>query len=415
MFDGNIIEQYVNNRQDTDTLTACRAIVKQCFDKYGGTGYENFYYPYSGLFKSNGSSSWNAGDWFALYDYTGAKTSGYVSPCANQLTNVAACNDSEIIRQAFGGFDRMYTSKTTASDDNIDQLAFDYQKSGKIDGNDETGNVVRYGLLTGHTDGSKPSDTDNPKMKNRMLRPVGVATEVYNQIIDTLSIQCININGRFVERQFIKENIYGGKNNADNICLWYPKEPADNADSNTQKNYNDLTTLGKLYGIFKATQSGTGEDVNIPPDFTGEDMCPRDYNINVDTRFWGACLCWENGGRRSKNGKNATCVAELPVNPAEPQNTGDAVQPVMDKMCYSVNEEHEGKYDYTKSDSQSAAYNNWCTQYTNSNGQVCPYGYFQQENTDTNEITCESGNSTEDEESKEAEKSALQLLPETVK
>ena len=65
MFDGNIIAQYVDNIKNTDTLTACRAVVKQCFDKYGGNNYENFYYPYSGLFPANSGS---APDWFALYE-----------------------------------------------------------------------------------------------------------------------------------------------------------------------------------------------------------------------------------------------------------------------------------------------------------------------------------------------------------
>ena len=43
MFDGNIIELYVNKRENEDVLAACRAAVKQCFDNYGGTGYENFF------------------------------------------------------------------------------------------------------------------------------------------------------------------------------------------------------------------------------------------------------------------------------------------------------------------------------------------------------------------------------------
>ena len=33
----NIVTDYIENRQDTDTLTACRAVVKQCFDNFGGT------------------------------------------------------------------------------------------------------------------------------------------------------------------------------------------------------------------------------------------------------------------------------------------------------------------------------------------------------------------------------------------
>ena len=39
----NIITDYIDNRQETDTLTACRAVVKQCFDSFGGgSSYENF-------------------------------------------------------------------------------------------------------------------------------------------------------------------------------------------------------------------------------------------------------------------------------------------------------------------------------------------------------------------------------------
>ena len=397
MFDGNIIEQYVNNRKDTDTLTACRAIVKQCFDKYGGTGYENFYYPYSGLFKSGDTGGWSAGDWFTLYDYTDTTQTTYLSPCANQLMNIAACNDSEIIKEAFGGFDRMYTNKTEDNTNDIDQLSFIYYET-RTTANPEEINVIRYGLLSETTD-----ESGQKKMKNRMLRPVGVATEVYNQIVDTLSIQCININGRFVERQFIKENLYGGKDTANkNICLWYPSAPNNNATSDPQQFANEMAyyrkqlQLGTLYGILPSEQS----------DFIGEDMCPRDYNINVNTDFWGACLCWENGGRRSKNGKNATCVAELPVQSA---TTGETTTHAMDKMCYSVNEAQEGRYDYDPSDGQSAKYNDWCTQYTNSNGQVCPYDYYQKNNPETDETECYRDDMSED------EKNALQLLPETVK
>ena len=54
----NIVTDYINNRQETDTLTACRAVVKQCFDSFGGTNYENFYYPYSGLFKTGEALEW---------------------------------------------------------------------------------------------------------------------------------------------------------------------------------------------------------------------------------------------------------------------------------------------------------------------------------------------------------------------
>ena len=343
---GDIIEQYVNSRQAADTLTACRAVVKQCFDKYGGTGYENFYYPYSGLF-----SPGSAGDWFTLYDLTKTSNTTYLSPCAEQLTNIDACNDTELIEQAFGGFDRMYTNYDT----DTDQLSFNFYPT------EITNGQIRYGIV----------DNSGAKMRNRALRPVGVATEIYNQITDTLNIQCTNINGRFVERQFIKENLYGGKNK-DNICLWYPQQPTSAA----QTHYRNQIQLGVMYGMFPETLDTN----NIPiipnqidgKDFYGENMCPRDYNLNVDSVFWGACLCWENGGRRSKNGQNATCVAELPViNSAAPETT------IMDAACYSnTSNDPIATWNYDASNSTTSTFYFWCTPpKLNTAGQVCPYGY----------------------------------------
>ncbi len=342
MFEGGIIAQYVNTRQKTDTLTACRAVVKQCFDKYGGTGYENFYYPYSGLFKTG-----SAGDWFTLYDLTNNET--LKSPCAKQLKNLTPCQDDKIIEQAFGGFDRMYTSKDPGE---LDQLLFDI-----------SGNEVRYGTVANNTD----------TMRNRVLRPTGVATEIYNQIIDTLTTQCANIGGRFVERQFIKENIYGGKNQSNkNICLWYPQEQ--------QQLYADYKSLAKAYGIFAS------DGDSVPEDFIGEDMCPRDYNLNVDTSFWGACLCWENGARRSKNGKSATCVAELPTKPMDDKSAKDA-------LCWDATA--ETWWELGASTAEDTSSYSWCTQYTNTDGQVCPYGYTPKSEETEDSYVCRDDNNQE--------------------
>ena len=388
---GDIIEQYVNTRQSTDTLAACRAIVKQCFDKYGGSGYENFYYPYSGLF-NNGA----AGDWFALYDRNSTST-GYISPCARQLANVDACKD--LVEEAFGGFDRMYTIRPQSDVD--DQLTYDVVAA------DTVGAVVRYGTLI-------KKNSYSAGMRHRVLRPVGVATEVYNQIVDTLATQCMNINGRFVERQFIKENVYGGPN-GQNMCLWYPQAPQqeegeENTNSMSSSYYNNYAAIAGMYGIASVTtnenddegeggeegdnsetgegdgdtgegsaENQEGENTNensetiytISDDFTGENMCPRDYQLNVDTSFWGACLCWENGARRSKNGKNATCVPELPA--AISSNSQQTV--IADDMCYVTNSDNSITWQYDLSDSKTSTFYFWCTQTTNSDGQVCPYGY----------------------------------------
>jgi hypothetical protein len=250
MFDNNIIAEYVENQQQTDMLTACRAVVKQCFDKYGGMNYENFYYPYSGLFKTG-----SALDWFTLYDYTNGMS--YKSECAKQLQNIAACSDPEMIEQAFGGFD-LAMARASGNDDSLE---FEVVSEG--------GGVL-YGTLY---------ELNSKKvLKHRYPRSTGVATEVYNQVLSILSTQCMNLQGRFVELQFIKSMFNGGVNNG------YCTIMSENAE------------LAAMYGVFK-----------------GENMCPRDYELGIDTRSWGACLCWENGGRRSKNGTSARCVAELPI------------------------------------------------------------------------------------------------------
>lgn len=261
MFDEDIVKDYIKKRTDTDTLTACRAVVKQCFDKYGGSRYENFYYPYSGLFKGKT----DAPDWFTLYEIvnTGGKVrQEYKSECAKQLTTIDACNTKEIIETAFGGFDKVLA--TYDSTNTTQGIIWTMKKGETPDSNAQE----IYGIL--NTDDS---------IQHRNLRPTGVATEIYNQIIDSLTIQCSNLQGRFVEYQFIRPQVYRG----DNFCI----------SNFNQGLYKDLVEPFRI-----------GDQ---------EDMCPRDYNLGVETQSWGACLCWENGGRRSKWGKSAKCVAEIPV------------------------------------------------------------------------------------------------------
>lgn len=299
MFDNNIVQDYINKRTETDTLTACRAVVKQCFDKYGASRYENFYYPYSGLF-----SKGEAADWFTLYDTTNSgdltvqyendttRQAVYKSACAKQLTEIEACNDQQIIEQAFGGFDKFKAQ--ARPDKKVGQVwvAEAQQTSGTtpvIGGgtgnNDQTGETSNiYGLLTTQeiNDG-KTEITSNTAIKHRHLRPTGVATEIYNQIIDSLTTQCANVQGRFVEYQFIRPAY-----DKDNACL---------------ANFRKMSGNDNVYSSLVIPYS-IGDK---------EDMCPRDYGLDVDTASWGACLCWENGGRRSKWGKSAKCVAEIPV------------------------------------------------------------------------------------------------------
>ncbi|MBQ8294056.1 MAG: hypothetical protein IJX89_01565 [Alphaproteobacteria bacterium] len=329
MFDGDIIKDYVDNRQGTDTLTACRAVVKQCFDKYGGTNYENFYYPYSGLFTAHNGT---APDWFTLYDCTSCDCSvdnhacPYKSECASQLTDIEACSDRKMIEQAFGGFDKMYTEKTNTTNDT------NYSVKSK----DENDTVYRYGLLV---DGGA-------SMGHRKLRPTGVATELYNQVVDILTTQCTNLQGRFMEFQFVKTNLYGNADmvaseESNNICL------ANFSDRN-----NSYSQIEDLYGI-KAN----------------ENMCPRDYVLGVDTQSWGACICWENGARRSKDGKSAKCIAGLPTMTA-----------AKDAYCETGN--NGGWFEI---DEASDNEDNWCTRSSagmSKLNQVCPNGYNFNEESD---------------------------------
>ena len=311
MFDGDIVAQYVAMRESTDTLAACRAVVQQCFDKYGGTGYENFYYPYSGTFERGA-----AADWFTLYDTNGALK----SPCAQQLAEISSCSDKDMIEKAFGGFDVFYTEPISdAGNDKIFTIKTSCSAS-----NSAATCRKRYGI------GMKNDNDKTLTLRHRELRSVGVATEIYNQIIDTLATQCTNIDGRFMEVQFLQNGVY----DVSNYCAWH--DTGDDADSK-------YTELNRVYGIL-----------------ANENMCPRDYNLSVDTQSWGACSCWGNGGRRSKNGRTATCVAVLPATTTDESDTNNICN-----ANYSVSD--AAKNDPTK----------WCTQnVTDSANRVCPAGYY---------------------------------------
>lgn len=283
MFDGDIIAKYIENRQETDTLTACRAVAKQCFDKFGGTGYENFYYPYSGLFTTG-----KALDWFTLYEYTlgddanakPIRSEKPVSECARQLQEIESCSSPEMLAKAFGGFDVIKAKKGKTN------AVITYYLISDADAEADAKNTYRrYGSLE-----LKPTDAittiGGEKLKGKyplyhhQPRTTGVATEMYNQIVDILTTQCTNLQGRFVELQSVKDGAY----DENNICLA------------TFANYSAYKNLVDYYGIADT-----------------ENMCPRDYSLAVDTQSWGACQCWENGGRRSKFGTSAKCAPVLPL------------------------------------------------------------------------------------------------------
>ena len=365
MFDDDIISQYIDYRKDTDTLTACRAIVKQCFDSFGGANYENFYYPYSGLFKPDAG---NAPDWFTLYeviteeaipanvtnrdqwltnngyfthdDYKN-KYVRYKSTCAQQLAEVESCNDIKMIEEAFGGLDKAFVSSYQSDDDDT----YEFHGAPEIDANGEqtTNYVEKYGLI------------DNNKLSNRTLRPTGVATEVYNQVIDNLSTQCVNLQGRFLEIQLPAM----GKYNTDNKCIL--KMSAGST----------YISAPNPYGFYKQTETPNrpGFTSQIRRIYLIENMCPRDYTLSVDINSWGVCSCWENGARRSKNGKTPKCVAALPVSTA-----------TNDTLCNSTHQLAEADTETGTPEEY------WCTRdILSSDNQVCPLhtGDMQGEGADT--------------------------------
>ena len=295
MFKGDIVAQYIAQRQDTDTLTACRAIAKQCFDTFGGTNYENFYYPYSGLFTPD---TGNAPDWFTLYEvitqdaYNNLSTDKseyftldkfgpnkrvrYKSACAKQLAKIDSCNTTDMIERAFGGFDKMYVSVNDTATAGADDTSCNYIFVGEL----QDGSTEKYGTLV------------NDCFSHRILRNTGVATETYNQVVDILTTQCTNLQGRFIELQFGASADY----DPTNMCLtnFGKKEETTNNETTNDTMITDFSI--KLYGVLY-----------------NENMCPRDYILSVDTKSWGACICWENGGRRSKNGTSAKCISAIPV------------------------------------------------------------------------------------------------------
>ncbi len=383
MFDNNIIAEYINTQQATDTLAACRAVVKQCFDNYGGTNYENFYYPYSGLFKADSEF---APDWFTLYEHKTDGTTELKSECAKQLKDIAACSDEKMIEDAFGGFDSYPAIKSTTNN------ATRYYYDGIKDTSYTKNYYTIYGIakteasndeVTGTLKNDEPITITNEAeesaaypIDHRYTRSTGVATEVYNQIISILTTQCTNLQGRFIEIQYIKNNTY----EPNNLCL---AKFAPTTDYTTDGTGNGTDTTDGTYPYADLV-----EKYDI---IENENMCPRDYNLSVATQSWGACLCWENGGRRSKFGKSAKCVAALPVAPkvTKDETTGKVTSTTYatDMDCDKWLETNEQMtFDKTLD------IDSWCTQtqITNQN-QVCPIGYSETSGTDGKSVCTKDG------------------------
>lgn len=251
MFDNDIIAQYVENKETTDSLNACRAIAEQCFESFGGTAYNNLYYTQSGLFRLG-----QAMDWFSLYEYsTDSNEPTILSPCAQQVANTKGCEDK--VEKVFGGFDK-YTDTTN------NNYAYIFDTDNRT-------------IATNLTD------------MTRKIRPTGVATEVYYKIIDNLKNHCAGLGGYFVEYKYA--TVYGYKPN--DFC----KIDSNNATSAfyISPSVNHQQSLVYWYHFIEE-----------------ENMCPSNYAYDVDVQSWGICSCWENGGYRSKNGTLSTCRPIIP-------------------------------------------------------------------------------------------------------
>ena len=291
MFDNNIIADYIASRDETDTITACRAVAKQCFDKFGGTNYENFINPNSSLFTLG-----RAIDWFTLYHYnwgdTGktdlnnnpiygpVKQDGYVSQCAQQLTKIDTCNKPNIIEEVFGGFDSFisknflsnafYTGNAT-DPTNLDNC------SGQI--GDPNKDFVSYYSCVNSLPSYKYGLLDSDKkLAHRDRRPTGVATEIYNQIVSLLTTQCTSKQGRFLEPQ----------------------------------SYSFTDSMPYKMDVCAYTRTGSGTTSTHYLQWL-ENICPARYQDYVDSVSWGMCSCWHNGGRRSRWGLTEQCMPILPV------------------------------------------------------------------------------------------------------
>ena len=368
----NIIADYIAEQTDKDRLDACRAIVKQCFDDFGGSNYENLYYPSSGLFATglvdeiayeydSNDDVWKikdrsykrtALDWFTLYSYdvNGHREMDeetdkpiYVSECAKRVASVKSCED--LVEKAFGGLDIViaeqdsdnefgtYNYTEPSTDLSKNAFAYGWARMDDLDAEDNIWDII--------------TSNETYKFQNRRLRPTGVATEVYNNVIDLLSTQCMNLQGKFIESQFINHNRYGTADN--NLCdiTW------------------DDDLIGSLDNSYGLLWDGS---VNT------ESMCPKNYSLDTDTKAWGICSCWENGGRRSKNGKFTKCSTVLPVvGPDEIYTL--PTEHYNDQKCSAI---PSGSGYLLCAAEMPACQNNtiydWCTSKVNSNtNQVCPF------------------------------------------
>ena len=238
---GGIIAQYVDTRKVEDLTMACRAVVQSCFDRFGGQGGRNFYEPKSGIFYEGRAFDWFSYKSIKCTDADHCPEDGPIlSECARQLLNVESCNPEDNPAFAPGIF----------------------------------GGFVKY-----YIDGGDFWYANKAGVKGE-IEYTGIATEVYYKVVDLLSVSCGNKYGYFKEKRFYDK-------------AKHPYSPVNMCMSDFTSGIDEVY----IYSAYKIGQLVSGVYDGI------EDMCPKDYRNEVDVQSWGACNCWENGGRRSKNGK----------------------------------------------------------------------------------------------------------------
>ena len=340
MFADNIIQDYIATKTDTDTENACRGIVQQCFSKFGGTNYGNFYSRQNGLFQQG-----TALDWFSLYkknntnneiikDENGDKI--IVSPCAQQIAGIKECADK--IEEIFGGFDKLYTD---SNGENFKGYDYYYSRP------------------------TFSQSTIEPKSYNtRRVRSTGVASEIYYEIMETLANNCNGLGGKFIKYEQAEQ--YGYK--TDDLC----KIDSSNPD---KVFYIDSSSNNKLSLVYW---------YHFSPE---ENICPAGYDAEVDTQSWGLCSCWENGGYRSKNGTLSTCRPIIPATSGSSTTEDDVCS--TKTLCKENYEENETIPDIC-AQPRSNISEYWCQQSVMSaQGQLCPTAYLDDESqcvSDTGEV-----------------------------
>ena len=283
MFGGNIVSDYIARLDNKDIITTCRSIAKECFAGYGGTSYNNFYNPASGLSKQG-----NALDWFTLYERNGDKKI-IKSLCAQKLMDIEECSSSdELLEEIFGGMDKL-----VIDNDQDGKSCFDY------------GLLKTKNLLTSDPQCSIIRGFIDPSG----LRQAGVATEIYNLIIGRLRDNCKNFGGKFYEFKYLDNTSYCTRNSTQCAGISNPCRTS--------------------FSYFKSVYYPLLPDYNFLASPNLENMCPYNYENSVDVQSWGICSCWGNGGRRPDNNTHSPgCYQTIPSKTNLKQNDSKQLCPL---------------------------------------------------------------------------------------